>query len=112
MPIGPKRRTLRERNPQRVTHRSAERRPTSSQRGYDYRWQQYASGFLVRHPLCVDCDKQGRTKAAACVDHITPVTSADDPLFWEPSNHQGLCIECHSVKTNTVDRGKGRSRLS
>lgn len=110
MPIGAPRRKLRERHPQRVTHRSAERRPTSSQRGYGYRWQQYVVSYIRQNPLCRLHEARCETAPTECVDHIVPVSGPDDPLFWEPSNHQPLCIPCHSVKTNTVDRGQGRSR--
>ncbi|MHC4877588.1 MAG: HNH endonuclease [Planctomycetota bacterium] len=102
MPRAPKRRG---RRPSPVKRRE---RASSTQRGYGYRWQQYVRRYLARHPLCRMCEELDRVTAAQCVDHVTPVTSADDPGFWDPSNHQSLCIPCHSVKTNTVDRGRGR----
>lgn len=112
MVIGPMRRTLRERHPQSQSReRQSAARPTANARGYTYRWQQYAAGFLNRNPLCRMCDAKGVTSPAVCVDHITPVTSAEDPLFWQASNHQPLCHSCHSEKTMTEDVGKGRRQL-
>jgi 5-methylcytosine-specific restriction endonuclease McrA len=32
-------------------------------------------------------------------DHIIPVQSKDDPLFFEPSNIQFLHSHCHGLKT-------------
>jgi len=82
-------------------------RESSTQRGYGYRWQKYSAQYRRENPLCVMCLPNVITPAA-CVDHIKPVTSADDPDFWNPANHQALCWTCHSVKTQTEDRGKGR----
>lgn len=83
-------------------------RGTASQRGYGYRWQKYRKQFLARNPLCRECEKQGQVKAATDVDHIQAVTGPDDPLFWEPSNHQALCHECHSAKTARENGGFGK----
>jgi 5-methylcytosine-specific restriction protein A len=82
-------------------------RGNSSERGYTWRWRKYRTHYLSSNPLCAVCRVQGIVKAADCVDHITPVKGADDPLFWEPSNHQPLCTPCHSVKTATEDGGFG-----
>jgi 5-methylcytosine-specific restriction protein A len=42
---------------------------------------------------------------ATDVDHIRRVSGADDPLFWDASNHQPVCHSCHSRKTATMDGG-------
>lgn len=89
-----------------------EPRPTASARGYDSRWSRYRLAFLGRaeNALCVRCLARGRTRAATDVDHVTAVSGPGDPLFWTESNHQPLCHSCHSRKTNSEDRGKGRAR--
>lgn len=85
-------------------------RSNSTRRGYGYRWQRYRESWLQSHPVCGDrergrsaehseCARSGRVSAATDVDHIKRVTGPDDPLFWEPSNHQSLCHVCHSLKT-------------
>ena len=85
-------------------------RPNSTRRGYGYRWEQYAKRFRSEseHALCAMCLQAGRTTASECVDHIVPVTGPDDPRFWDRSNHWALCWSCHSRKTNTTDKGRGR----
>lgn len=82
-------------------------RGTAAKRGYGGRWQRYRIMFLRKNPLCAECQRQGRITPAKHVDHIKAVSGADDPLFWEPSNHQGLCHSCHSAKTmlESVRRG-------
>lgn len=50
------------------------------------------------HPLCVICDKAGRTSLAVVLDHIIPLDRGGQN---EPSNYQGLCEDCHTVKSAT-----------
>jgi 5-methylcytosine-specific restriction protein A len=71
---------------------------TSSQRGYDYKWQKARERYLCDHPLCVYCHRQGLTAAASVVDHKVP-HRGDQDLFWNEDNWQALCKTCHdSVK--------------
>lgn len=71
---------------------------TSSQRGYDYKWQKAREQYLRDNPLCVYCAKLGRTAAANIVDHIV-AHRGDRDLFWDQGNWQSLCKPCHdSVK--------------
>lgn len=35
---------------------------------------------------------------ASVVDHIVPITGADDPRFYDERNHQALCGSCHDAK--------------
>jgi len=86
------------------------KKQTRQERGYNYRWEKYRRTFLRNHPLCVRCLKSGRTTVAQHVDHIIPVESATDELFWPPSNHQALCASCHGKKTFYEDKGRGRSK--
>jgi len=78
-------------------------RASASARGYDSRWNKARIRFLKAHPLCVECQKQGRLVKAAVVDHITP-HRGDAKLFWDESNWQSLCKNCHDHKTMTEDR--------
>lgn len=71
---------------------------TSSQRGYDYKWQKAREQYLRDNPLCVYCDRNGLTVAANVVDHKIP-HRGDQQLFWDQDNWQSLCKPCHdSVK--------------
>ena len=67
---------------------------SASSRGYGKRWQKASKAFLRRHPLCAECERNGRYVAATVVDHITP-HRGDPKLFWDESNWQPLCKACH-----------------
>jgi 5-methylcytosine-specific restriction protein A len=56
----------------------------------------------VNHPLCVECERVGKLIAATIVDHI--ISHKGDPiLFWDESNWQALCRQCHNRKTAETD---------
>ena len=85
-----------------------ERRGSASARGYDTRWRMARALFLSRHPLCAECRRQGRTVAAAVVDHIRP-HKRNRTLFWDERNWQALCKPCHDAKTAREDGGFGNA---
>lgn len=91
-----------------VTRQHDERRESSTQRGYSYKWQQARKGFLAKHQLCVACLADGLVVASTDVDHIIP-HKGDKDLFWTRSNWQALCHPCHSRKTATEDGGWGNT---
>ena len=62
------------------------------------KWRSYRLRFLAKHPLCVECEKNGIITMSTEVDHIIP-HKGDISLFWDPNNHQSLCKPCHSTKT-------------
>lgn len=73
-------------------------RGTAAQRGYDAEWRVARRYYLSGHPLCVDCQKEGRITPATVVDHIKP-HRGDRRLFWDSNNWQSLCAHHHSLKT-------------
>ncbi len=73
-------------------------RKSACQRGYDRRWRDASRRHLAQHPLCAECKRQGRVRHATLVDHVRPHKGRDD-LFWDASNWQSLCVECHVAKT-------------
>ncbi|MFD2334756.1 HNH endonuclease signature motif containing protein [Cohnella sp. GCM10020058] len=81
-------------------------RGTSAQRGYGSAWRKARAAWLLKHPLCVVCERNGRLTAATDLDHIKP-HRGDMTLFWDRSNWQGLCKTCHSAKTAREDGGFG-----
>ena len=107
MPVKPKTHKPVARTTPRHHTAQQEARESSTQRGYSYKWQRAARGYLARNPLCVDCVAQGQVKAAAQVDHIIP-HRGDMALFWDQGNWQGLCASHHSRKTVREDGGFGR----
>jgi 5-methylcytosine-specific restriction protein A len=87
-------------------------RGSSTQRGYDYKWQKTSAGYLKHHPFCVSCEAKGVIGVAVELDHIIPIQVA--PLRkYDRSNWQGLCKPCHTAKTNRdrVKYGLGRGGI-
>lgn len=84
------------------------RRGSSSQRGYNSRWQKARETFLRRRPLCKMCEDEGRLTPATLVDHIVP-HRGDTALFWDTDNWQPLCKPHHDkVKQAEEKRSQGR----
>jgi 5-methylcytosine-specific restriction protein A len=81
-------------------------RPSAHKRGYGARWRKYRKFYLTSHPLCVECKKMNKITIATVVDHIRP-HKGDMKLFWNNSNHQGLCKYHHDSKTAREDGGFG-----
>lgn len=71
-------------------------RETSTQRGYDRRWQKTRIFILNRDPICKICNRAPSTE----VDHIIPRKKGGTD---DPRNLQGACKPCHSTKTATED---------
>lgn len=80
---------------------SADRlRGNATERGYGSRWRAARGRFLRKHPLCAECLRQGKLSPATVVDHIIP-HRGDMKLFWDESNWQALCKDCHDQKTGS-----------
>lgn len=79
-------------------------RGTRTQRGYDNRWLRARRRYLAANPLCRLCQQVGRTTAATVVDHVVP-HRGDRALFWDESNWQPLCKECHDSVKAQEERG-------
>ena len=73
------------------------RRGRASSRGYGSKWRKARADYLGHNPLCVRCFAMGRVKAATIVDHIID-HHGDQGLFWDNSNWQSLCFDCHEIK--------------
>ena len=71
-------------------------------RGYGSAWRKASKQFLQAHPLCEECQKQGRYVKATVVDHVVP-HRGDEKLFWDRSNWRALCKRCHDKKTGNED---------
>lgn len=65
---------------------------------YNAAWRKISKQFLVSHPLCENCKKNGKYTKATVVDHIIP-HRGDPELFWDSNNWQALCKSCHDKKT-------------
>jgi 5-methylcytosine-specific restriction protein A len=73
------------------------KRLSPANRGYDSAWNRVRKAYLAAHPLCEECNKAGRTKAAQLVHHKEPVDKRPD-LRLSYSNLESLCKECHEKK--------------
>lgn len=80
-----------------------EKRKSSTQRGYGSKWQKAREGFLRRHPLCKDHEKRGQVVQATVVDHIVP-HRGDMAIFWDSSNWQSLCKQCHDIHKQRLEK--------
>lgn len=58
--------------------------------------QRRRNHYFQEYPLCVECERQGRVKPGQELDHIVPLSKGGAD---EPDNWQGLCTDCHKVKT-------------
>jgi 5-methylcytosine-specific restriction protein A len=70
---------------------------------YTYAWSKESKRFLEENPLCALHLKRFGANAAGValatvVDHIVP-HKGDQKLFWDRSNWQSLCKDCHDGKT-------------
>lgn len=66
-------------------------------------WQRKAvrERYLRAHPLCAECERQGRLAAATELDHVVPLSKGGT---HDDANLQGLCRECHATKSR-AERG-------
>lgn len=60
------------------------------------RHQEIRRIHLERFPLCAECDRNGRVRLGADVDHIVPLFKGGPE---SAANRQTLCSACHAVKT-------------
>lgn len=63
---------------------------------YDRHWQKIRALYLANHPLCVDCQKEGRLTPATEVHHIVKVKNGGSD---REDNLMALCHSCHSRRT-------------
>lgn len=80
------------------------------------RWLYLRRDVLTRHPLCQQCEDEGRITPAVEVHHIRPVEYGINyaekcRLMYDPSNLRALCHECHvKVHTNMGRSGRQATR--
>ncbi len=86
-------------------------RGTAAARGYDSRWHRASRLYLAEHPLCAICQRKTPPviRAATLVDHIIP-HRGNMALFWDESDWQSACDECHRQKSASEDGAFGNPR--
>lgn len=75
-----------------------QRDPASNKR-YGRSWKRIRDRYIKAHPLCEECKRNGRIKAAEEVHHILPLSKGGGN---ETSNLMALCKSCHSRITASV----------
>ena len=70
-------------------------------------WKRKRSQFLLEHPFCEECRKNGRLTKATLVDHIVPIRQGGSLL--DDGNLQALCSSCHSRKS--IEEGSRFGKL-
>jgi 5-methylcytosine-specific restriction endonuclease McrA len=90
----------------------AVRHTNSCKDGYGRKWQRFRESLFKQRAkqgiVCAMCGLAFGSEPPHA-DHIIPVTSADDPLFYDESNIQFLHPGCHGEKTKQ-DVRKGLTR--
>jgi 5-methylcytosine-specific restriction protein A len=81
------------------------KRGSARERGYNTRWDKARKTYLMSHPLCVMCKRDGRVTPATVVDHIVP-HKGDQQLFWDTANWQSLCAPHHNRDKQWEERGR------
>lgn len=69
------------------------------------KYKEMREDFLSTNPLCAECLKHDLHVGATDLDHIEPVIDNPDRMF-DPTNFQGLCKECHKIKTTAENRAR------
>ena len=55
--------------------------------------------YLSQHPLCAECERQGRVTAATELDHVVALGQGGVANAYDDTGLQGLCHVCHCAKT-------------
>ena len=66
------------------------------------RWQNLRARYKAQHPVCEECEKNGKTSLANVVHHVVPIEDARDVtmmemLAYDWNNLMALCDECHEA---------------
>ena len=84
--------------PARPRQRPRDTRKHAAARGYDYKWQTFRLRYLRQHPLCVDCEAEGRVGAATDVHHKQKLRDHPE-LKYDEDNLAALCSMHHDKRT-------------
>ena len=68
------------------------KRPSDYGNRYGREWKRIRARYVLRHPLCERCLKEGRLTSVEEVHHILPISQGGD---HRESNLMSLCQSCH-----------------
>ena len=60
-------------------------------------WRRFRDYYIGLHPLCEQCEAEGRETPAQMVDHIQEI--ADGGALTSEDNALSMCWKCHGLKT-------------
>lgn len=81
-----------------------QRDPESNKR-YGRSWKRIRDRYIKTHPLCEECQRQGRLTPAEEVHHIIPLANGGSN---NKENLMSLCKSCHSrITAQSGDRWGG-----
>jgi len=60
-------------------------------------WRRFRAWYIGTHPLCEQCQREGRITPADLVDHIVELKDGGARLAEE--NAMSLCVKHHALKT-------------
>ena len=82
-------------------YRKYERDPAIDKR-YGRQWRKIRVRYVAEHPLCEQCQKEGRLTPTQEVHHILPLSRGGTHDF---SNLMALCKSCHSASPLSMVTG-------
>lgn len=71
-------------------------RDPAVRRRYGRAWKRIRDSYISQHPLCEECEKNGRLTKAEEVHHIIPLARGGT---HDKRNLMALCTPCHSAIT-------------
>lgn len=83
-------------------------RDHESNKRYGRSWKRIRDRYIKTHPLCEECQRQGRLTPAEEVHHIIPLANGGSN---NKENLMSLCKSCHSRITAQSGDRWGRSNL-
>ena len=89
----------------RTQHEYNATRPRLHEFYHSPEWRRLREWYRIHHPLCEECERNGRVVLAQVIDHIVEIADGGSPL--DVANLQSLCHACHNRKHGAVSQGRG-----
>lgn len=89
--------------------RHDKRRGSPSKRGYDNTWTKVRKNYLMQHPLCEQCEKEGRIMPAKEVHHIKAISEGGERFDFD--NLMAVCRACHQKFTDQQIRERRKGSI-
>ena len=67
---------------------------------YGTQWRRIRAAYIAEHPLCEQCERDGRLQPSREVHHVIPMSKGGD---HREENLMALCKSCHSSITATEE---------